>query len=92
MIVWSQETQGAGSLPTSAGRYRQFQRAFPIDGIRILAHVTKQSEHRALADIDFVDRAGKLIARMTDYECVIDRSLSQAFRGNPLGVNAAPTL
>jgi hypothetical protein len=92
MIVWSQETHGAGSLPTSAGRYRQYQRAFPIDGIRVVARVTQQSEHRALADIDFVDRAGKLIARMTDYECVIDASLNQAFRGNQLGLKAAPSL
>jgi acyl transferase domain-containing protein/NAD(P)-dependent dehydrogenase (short-subunit alcohol dehydrogenase family) len=92
MIVWSQETHGAGSLPTSAGHYRQYQRAFPIDGIRVIARVTKQTEHRALADIDFVDRAGKLIARMTDYECVIDPSLNQAFRGNRLGMNATPSL
>jgi len=92
MIVWSQETHGAGSLPTSAGRYRQYQRAFPIDGIRVVACVTKQSEHRAVADIDFVDRAGKLIARMTDYECVIDPSLNQAFRGNQLGMKATPSL
>ncbi|MSU77696.1 MAG: SDR family NAD(P)-dependent oxidoreductase [Gemmataceae bacterium] len=88
MILWTQELCGAGSLPSSAGRYRQFARTFPRDGVRIVARITKQSEHRAVADLDFVDRAGKLIARMNDYECVIDASLNQAFRLNQLNVNA----
>ena len=88
MILWTQELCGAGSLPSGAGRYRQFARTFPRDGVRIVARITKQSEHRAVADLDFVDRAGKLIARMNDYECVIDASLNQAFRLNQLNVNA----
>ena len=29
MILWSFERFGAGSLPCFAGRYRQFQEAFP---------------------------------------------------------------
>jgi len=52
--------------------------------VRVIARVTNKSEHRALADLEFVDGAGKIIARMTDYECVIDTSLNQAFRGNQL--------
>jgi acyl transferase domain-containing protein/NAD(P)-dependent dehydrogenase (short-subunit alcohol dehydrogenase family) len=89
MILWTLELCGAGSLPSGAGQYRQYARAFPKDGVRIVARITKQSEHRAVADLDFVDRAGKLVARMRDYECVIDASLNQAFRLNQTGVNAA---
>jgi NAD(P)-dependent dehydrogenase (short-subunit alcohol dehydrogenase family) len=84
MIVWSQEQYGAGSLPCSAGSYRQYRRAFPQGTVRVVARVTKQAEHRALADIDFVDAAGDLIAQLTGYECVIDPSLNQAFRGQQL--------
>ena len=36
--------------------------------------------YRALADLEFQDGEGTIIARMTDYECVIDASLNQAFR------------
>ncbi len=88
MILWTQEICGAGSLPSGAGRYRQYARAFPRDGVRIIARVTQQHEHRAVADFDFVDRAGKLIARMLGYECVIDASLNQAFRLNQMNVRA----
>jgi acyl transferase domain-containing protein/NAD(P)-dependent dehydrogenase (short-subunit alcohol dehydrogenase family) len=88
MILWTHEQCGAGSLPSDAGQYRQYVRAFPKDGVRIVARITGRSEHRAGADLDFVDRAGKLIARMTGYECVIDASLNQAFRLNQTSIKA----
>ena len=88
MILWSFEQFGAGSLPCAAGRYRQFCRSFQAEAegeaVRVIAKVTHRSQNRALANLDFVDGAGKLLARMTDYECVIDTSLNQAFRGNQL--------
>ena len=37
---------------------------------------------RAVADIDWLDSAGEVVARMTNYGCVIDRSLNEAFRRN----------
>jgi len=47
--------------------------------------VTAEREHGASADMEFLDRSsGKLIARLEDYECVIDPSLQQAFRRNQL--------
>ncbi|WP_435022309.1 SDR family NAD(P)-dependent oxidoreductase [Tundrisphaera sp. TA3] len=82
MILWSFERSGAGSLPTYIGRYRQFRRAFPADGVRVVARVTEASAHRARADIDFLDFEGAPVARIEDYECVIDASLASAFRRN----------
>ena len=82
LIVWSAERFGAGSLPTFIGRYRQFRRAFPASGVRVVAKVTQASELRAVADIEFLDADGALVARMDNYECVIDPSLNQAFRRN----------
>jgi len=85
MILWSFERFGSGSLPSFAGRYRQFQDTFPHEGAQIVIRVTAEREHGAAADMEFLDRnSGKLIARLEDYECVIDPSLQQAFRRNQL--------
>jgi acyl carrier protein/NAD(P)-dependent dehydrogenase (short-subunit alcohol dehydrogenase family) len=84
MILWGVDQFGKGSLPTYLGRYRQFRRAFPAGPVRIAARVTQAREHRALADIEFLDLDGQLVARIEDYECVIDASLNQAFRRNRL--------
>jgi polyketide synthase-like dehydratase family protein len=85
MILWSFERFGSGSLPCFAGRYRQFQDSFPKDGVQVIIKITDQRSHGAHADIEFVDRHnGKLVARLEDYECVIDPSLGQAFQRNQL--------
>ncbi|SIO57161.1 polyketide-type polyunsaturated fatty acid synthase PfaA [Singulisphaera sp. GP187] len=84
LIVWSVERSGVGSLPTFVGNYRQFRRAFPTDGVRILTRITEAGTHRARADIEFLDGDGQVVARMGDYECVIDSSLNQAFRRNQM--------
>ena len=85
MILWSFERFGAGSLPSFAGRYRQFLDSFPREGAQVLIRVNSESEHGASADMEFLDRnSGKLIARLEDYECVIDHSLARAFRRTQL--------
>jgi hypothetical protein len=85
MILWSFERFGSGSLPSFAGRYRQFQENFPRNGAQIVIRVTGEREHGATADMEFLDRSnGKLIARLEGYECVIDPSLELAFRKNQL--------
>jgi hypothetical protein len=91
MVVWSFDHQGAASLPCFAGRYRQYRRSFPADGVRVVAAVTRESAHRALANLVFVDRSGEVIARLEDYECVIDTSLNQAFRRNQLAQEVLPS-
>ena len=82
MILWSLERTGSGSLPTYVGRYRQFRRAFPAEGVRVVARVTEAGAHKARADVDFLDDRGQPVARIEDYECVIDASLKAAFRRN----------
>jgi hypothetical protein len=37
-----------------------------------------------VAEIEFRDPAGDLIARIDEFECVLDASLNQAFRRNRL--------
>jgi len=85
MVLWTFERRGAASLPISAGRYRQFKASFPTSGVRIEIRIKEDAPHRASADIEFLDPAtGALVARIEDYECVIDASLNEKFRRNRL--------
>ncbi|MBW6509766.1 MAG: SDR family oxidoreductase [Desulfuromonadales bacterium] len=85
LILWSFEQYQAGSLPVFAGRYRQYQERFPDAGVEVRARIISTSQHRATADIDFVDLDdGHLVARLENYECVIDASLNATFQRNKL--------
>ena len=84
LVLWTRKRLDASSLPTAVGAYRQFRRAFPAEGVRVLATVREHVGHRAVADIEFFDEHGELVARIESYECVIDASLNQAFRRNRL--------
>jgi NAD(P)-dependent dehydrogenase (short-subunit alcohol dehydrogenase family) len=88
MILWTFQTSGACSLPNRAASYRQFA-AFPAGGARVVAHVTAAAEHSAMADIDFLDDKGTLVARMQGYECTVDKSLNGAFMKKALTGAAA---
>jgi hypothetical protein len=80
MILWTFENSGACSLPNHAAAYRQFSARFPSNGVRITARVKHSTEHSAVADIDFTDDKGTLVARLEGYECTVDKALNGAFR------------
>jgi hypothetical protein len=84
MILWALERRGAAGLPCHVRRYRQWRRNFPAGGARLAAAVTRATDLHALADLDFLDEDGRLVARMEGYECVIDPNLGRAFRRNQL--------
>ena len=86
MIVWSREIHGTASLPAFAGRYRQFRDSFPEDGVSVVVKISENGDRWAKADMDFLDGDGGLVARLEDYECVLDTSLSEAFTRNRLSV------
>ena len=80
LSAWTFHVHGAVSLPTFAGSYRQFRRQFPADGVRIAARIGHDAGATVRADVEFLDADGRLVARMTDAEHVIDPSLNEAFR------------
>jgi NAD(P)-dependent dehydrogenase (short-subunit alcohol dehydrogenase family) len=83
LILWSFNRYNMGSLPVRIGSYEQFQTAFPKGGVRIEARIEKSTAHSATSTIEFIDPSnGALVARMNDYECVMDASLNEAFRRN----------
>jgi acyl transferase domain-containing protein len=90
LILWSLDRRAVGSLPCFISRYRQYRRSFPAGGVRVVARITHATNLHALADIDFLDGDGRLVARLEGYECVLDPALQRAFRRNRLAPAAVP--
>lgn len=87
MIIWTFEKYGAFSLPTFAGNYRQFKE-FPKDNVKVNIKITGHTENIARADIEYIDQKDTLIAKMENYECIIDHMLENAFKNNCLLITA----
>ena len=89
LTFWTGVHSAGPSLPCAAARYRQY-RAFPKDGARVVARITKSDATRVFADIEFLDADGRLIARLEGCENTIDEGLASTFRSNrlPLEVNS----
>ncbi|MDO8806621.1 MAG: SDR family NAD(P)-dependent oxidoreductase [Elusimicrobiota bacterium] len=83
MILWTFENSGCCSLPNSAASYRQYG-AWPAKGVRIIARVARSAEHSCVADIDFIDDKGTLVARLEGYDSTVDKALNAAFRRKTL--------
>jgi NAD(P)-dependent dehydrogenase (short-subunit alcohol dehydrogenase family) len=84
MILWTLAHRDYGSLPCFAGRYRQYRKGFPSEPTTVVIRVRRDDGKFARADIDYLDPDGRVIAQMQDYECLMDRSLTEAFRRNQL--------
>jgi acyl transferase domain-containing protein/NAD(P)-dependent dehydrogenase (short-subunit alcohol dehydrogenase family) len=82
--LWTREMLGANSLPTGLGSLRLFQRDFPEQSALVLIEIEQSSPARATAAIEILDEERRLVARLDNFECVIDASLNQAFRRNQL--------
>jgi len=80
MILWTQQQHGQPSLPTFLQRYRQYRRAFPSTGGRLVL----LARGGGRADFDLCDENNQVIARAEGYECVMDASLQRAFENNRL--------
>jgi hypothetical protein len=57
----------------------------------IAMRITHDNGTTARADIEFIDAEGRLVAKMSDVEHVIDASLNDAFRRGRLAAAAMPT-
>jgi acyl transferase domain-containing protein/NAD(P)-dependent dehydrogenase (short-subunit alcohol dehydrogenase family) len=80
MILWSTEQSGVGCLPVGVKKYRQYRKSYPKTSTIVNAAMHKSKIVQSVnSDIEFVDVAGQLIARMDNYEGIRDRSLVDAF-------------
>jgi NAD(P)-dependent dehydrogenase (short-subunit alcohol dehydrogenase family) len=89
MVLWSAACRGAPSLPCHVASYRQYRRAFPADGVRGVLAGVRHTELLAVADIDLLDGAGLVVARLEGCESAIDPALQRAFRRNTVVAAAA---
>lgn len=80
IILWSQELRGRPCLPCAVTKYRQYRRALPHQGVRIIIHTQPSTEQMIRCDVEFVDSNGQLAARMEGCESVADSSLAMAFQ------------
>jgi hypothetical protein len=83
VTFWSGVHSAGPSLPCAAASYRQYG-AFPKDGAHVVARITKSDETRVLADLEFLDGDGRLVARFEGCENTIDEGLTSTFRSNRL--------
>jgi hypothetical protein len=82
MSLWCHAERGAVSLPSAVGTYRQYKR-FTKGPVTITCRVPPSHGQIVSAEIEFANAEG-LIARIEQFECVLDQSLNQAFRRNRL--------
>jgi acyl transferase domain-containing protein/NAD(P)-dependent dehydrogenase (short-subunit alcohol dehydrogenase family) len=92
VVLWCREQLGANSLPTAFGSLRRFGRGFSDEGFGVSVARRSSSAERAVADIEFLDREGNLVARLDSYECVVERALNQAFLRNQLASGLEPSV
>jgi len=81
VIVWSGTQAGSPSLPSKLGAYRQF-RPFPAEGTKLGVRIAEQSGARVVAELDWYDDTGAVLARLTGAEFTLDPGLTQAFTRN----------
>ena len=87
MILWAEQIYHHGCLPTSIGRLELYA-PFPASCVAIDVQLQAHQAHKANASIEFSDADGAVIARIEDYECVIDGSLNASFARNTFTDNS----
>ncbi|MFZ5563203.1 MAG: polyketide synthase dehydratase domain-containing protein, partial [Thermodesulfobacteriota bacterium] len=79
-IVWCHEQAGMVCLPVCFKSYRQYRSAFPAEGVTVVLSVTDRTSRKVRGDVFFLDAGGALVACMTGFEAVMDKSLNAAFK------------
>ncbi|MDO9566209.1 MAG: SDR family NAD(P)-dependent oxidoreductase, partial [Candidatus Desulfaltia sp.] len=82
-ILYSFKETGLVSLPSYTSSYRQYQKAFPSDGVTAVLEVKKMTGHKMTCDFTFLDNDNIVVAQLTGYEAVMDASLLKAFKPDP---------
>ncbi len=86
--LWCHEYLGMVSLPHAVGRYRQYRRHYPADGVAVTLRVQRRGAHGMTADAVFRDSSGEIVATLNGFECTADTALTAAFRRRTLAAAA----
>ncbi len=79
-ILWCHQTLGQVSLPSYCARFRQYAPCFPKEDILAVLEVRHWTDHKMTGDFTFLDSAENVVAQLTGYEAVMDKSLQKAFK------------
>jgi hypothetical protein len=82
LIVWTRARLGAPSLPTRIEALRWYQ---PVTGAPLRAVVQLRSVEGAsvVSDVELLDAAGALVAKLVGYQCTVSATLARAFEAEP---------
>ena len=92
MILWCWEHRSAPSLPAQFERLTTFRQTWPRDGVVVNATLRESKGATVIADLDFLDREGRLVGRMEGYHCTTSTGLVSAFQGMRAVRQVTPTL
>jgi hypothetical protein len=84
LIVWCRAQKGAPSLPAQLGALRQWA-PFPAGSMRATVRVRESLGATVVSDVDLLDDAGRVVARLEGYVCTVSPTLDRAF-----GASVAP--
>jgi PfaD family protein len=87
LILWCRELRGAPSLPARLSAWKQFK-SIPAGTVRVTVRVREAEGAAITSDIDLLDDAGEMVARLEGYVCTVSPTLDRAF--HPETVGATP--
>jgi len=79
-ILWCYENEGLVSLPVYFSEYRQYRKSFPKKKITAVLEVREVTDHKMKGDFTFLDSENGVVATITGYESVMDKSLIKTFK------------
>jgi hypothetical protein len=79
-ILWGFEEMKQVSLPSYCQSYRQYNSAFPTDGVTAVLEIRETTKHKITCDITFLDKENLVVALLNGYEAVMDDSLLKSFK------------
>jgi len=79
-IIWCYENKGLVSLPVYFSKYRQYRNSFPEEDITAVLEVREVNDHKMKGNFTFLDSEKSVVATITGYESVMDKSLLTTFK------------
>jgi len=79
-ILWGFEEMKQVSLPCYCQSYRQYNSAFPPEGVTAVLEIRETTKHKIICDITFLDKENLVVALLNGYEAVMDDSLLKSFK------------
>jgi len=79
-ILWGFEEMKRVSLPSYCQSYRQYNSAFPPEGVTAVLEIRETTKHKIICDITFLDKENLVVALLNGYEAVMDDSLLKSFK------------